>query len=446
MSSFKKKAVTPVTVTVVLLLSWLFSPKAMAQPDQSRNSATNFSRPLSLSETKRLATANNWDLLAAAAGVDIAIAQKIVAREFPNPSFSVSTTSIRVDGQSNSGPDGNGFWDRSYDTIIAVNQLFEIGGKRRNRKVSAQANLEGARAQFLDAKRTLDLAVTKAYVAAAQSEETVRVLLKSAETLDEEAKLAELRFKAGEISSSDKSQIEITSRRFKLDAETARANAAQARIGLEVLIGLSRPRGEITLADHLDDLCAEPPPIVSAPQGFRRPDIVAAEAALRKADADIRLQKANRIPDPTILAQYEHQPPDKFNTMGIGVSFPLPLWNRNRGNILAAEAAREQARFALEKIQAQAVADVLTSKLAYQDSIKKWRTYRDEIRPKSEGVRQALAYAYAKGGTSLLDMLVAERNDNDIRLAATQAAGDAAAALAALRAATTEISPGETNK
>jgi cobalt-zinc-cadmium efflux system outer membrane protein len=196
----------------------------------------------------------------------------------------------------------------------------------------------------------------------------------------------------------------------------------------------------------LDDLCAEPPPLVSAPEGFRRPDIVAAEAALRKADADIRLQKANRIPDPTILAQYEHQPPDKVNTTGIGVSFPLPLWNRNRGNILAAEAAWEQARFALEKIQVQAAADMLTSELAYQDSIKKWRTYRDEIRPKSEGVRQALAYAYAKGGTSLLDMLVAERNDNDIRLAATQAAGDAAAALAALRAATTGISPGETNK
>src|SRR6267143_5835185 len=111
MSSFKKKAVTPVTVTVVLLLSWLFSLKAIAQAAHSHGSATNLSRPLSLSDAKRLATANNWDLLAAAAGVDVAIAQKIVAREFPNPSFSVSTTSIRVDGQSNSGLDGNGFWD-----------------------------------------------------------------------------------------------------------------------------------------------------------------------------------------------------------------------------------------------------------------------------------------------------------------------------------------------
>ena len=66
-------------------------------------------------------------------------------------------------------------WDRSYDTIFAINQLFEVGGKRRSRKASAQAGFEGAKAQLLDARRTLDLAVAKAYVAAAQAEENVRV-------------------------------------------------------------------------------------------------------------------------------------------------------------------------------------------------------------------------------------------------------------------------------
>src|SRR5438445_23794 len=235
MSRYPQRALSRIAVFRTLLLVWFYLPSTKAQNNQSMGAGA--SRPLSLAEAKRLAISNNWDLLATAAGVDAAVAQKIVAREFPNPSFSASTTSIHVDGQSNSGAGDNGLWDRRYDTVFAINQLFEIGGKRRNRKASAQANFEGARAQFLDVKRTLDLSVTKAYVTAAQSEETVRVLLKSAETLDEEAKLAELRFKSGEISSSDKSQIEITSGRFKLDAETARANAAQARIALEILIG-----------------------------------------------------------------------------------------------------------------------------------------------------------------------------------------------------------------
>ncbi len=101
-----------------------------------------------------MAFEKNWDLLAAAAGVEAATAQKIVAHEFPNPTLSLSSTYINVDNHPNSTAEGNGLWDRSYDTIFAINQLFEIGGKRRNRKDSAQAGFEGAKAQFFDARRT----------------------------------------------------------------------------------------------------------------------------------------------------------------------------------------------------------------------------------------------------------------------------------------------------
>ena len=45
-----------------------------------------------------------------------------------------------------------------------------------------------------------------------------------------------------------------------------------------------------------------------------------------------------RSPDPTLLVQYEREPPDQANTLGFGISFPLPLWNRNKGGILAAQS------------------------------------------------------------------------------------------------------------
>jgi cobalt-zinc-cadmium efflux system outer membrane protein len=323
--------------------------------------------------------------------------------------------------------------------VAAVNQLFEIGGKRRNRKASAQAGLEEAKAQFQDARRTLEFGVTKAYVSAAQAEENVRVLLKSAATLRQEAHLAEVRLKAGEISGSDKSQIEISADRLELEARAAESAAAQARVGLEVLLGGTHPKGQLELADSLDAECEKSPPSDTDRSALNRPDVAAAAAALRKAEADLRLQKANRIPDPTFLAQYEHEPPENPNTAGLGVSFPLSLWNRNRGGILAAEAAREQARLALEKTQAQAFADIATAQFAYGDAIQRWRRYRDAIRPQSEEIRKTIAYAYEKGGASLLELLAAERNDNEVRLATAQAASEAAVALAGLRAATREF-------
>ena len=393
-----------------------------------------------------MAFEKNWDLLAAAAGVDAATAQKIVAHEFPNPTLSLSTSYINVDNHPNSTPEGNTLWDRSYDTIFAINQLFEIGGKRRNRKASAQAGFEGAKAQLFDARRTLDMAVAKAYVAAAQAEENVRVLMQSAGTLREEAKIAEVRLRAGEISASDKSQIEITAEQFELNAQSARAAAAQARVALEVLLGVPRPQDDCVLTDRLDKLCDLPAPASTNSIGTWRPDVVAAEATLRKAEADLRFQKSMRVPDPTVMAEYEHQPPDFPNSVGFGVSLPLPLWNRNRGNILAAESAMEQARLAFEKAKAQAIADIAVARLAYEDALKRWRSYRQSIGPKSEQIRKTMAYAYQKGGASLLDLLVAERNDNDVRLAAAQAASDTAATAAAFRAATEEIKPSQVMK
>jgi outer membrane protein, heavy metal efflux system len=401
---------------------------------------------VTLAEAQRFALERNWDLLAAAVGVDAATAQKIVAHEFPNPTFTIDTFKIGIAGTSSSTPEGNGVWQRSYDTIFAINQLFEIGGKRRDRQVSAQAGYESARAQFFEAKRTLDLAIAKAYVAAAQAQENVGVLRQSAETLRQEAQIADVRFKAGEISSSDKSQIEITAERFELDAKAAETAAAQARVTLEVPMGLSQPKGELALSERLELLSAQAAPPATNLWGIGRPDVLAAEAATRKAEADWRLQRAMRVPDPSVLAQYEHEPPDSLNTVGFGVSFPLPLWNRNRGNIQAAQAAREQARLAYEKACAQAAADIAIARMAYEDAVRRWQSYRESIRPKSEQVRKTLAYAYQKGGASLLDMLVAERNDNEVRLAAMQAASDAAAALASLKAATQVIEASQLKK
>ena len=157
--------------------------------------------------------------------------------------------------------------------------------------------------------------------------------------------------------------------------------------------------------------------------------------ASAKAESDLRLQKAQRVPDPTFFGQYEHEPPDLPNTVGFGVSFPLPLWNRNKGSISAAQATLEQTRVQAEKVRAQAAADVAVAQNSYASALFRWQRYRDELQPKSAKISETVAYAYQKGGASLLDLLSAQRNDNDVRFATAQAAADAATAAAALKAA-----------
>jgi outer membrane protein, heavy metal efflux system len=406
----------------------------------SKNSASDTTTSsLSLGEAKRLAFVRNWDLLAAKSDVDLATAQRLVAREFPNPMASLSVQKISIDNHSSGTSEGNGFWERNYDTIAAVNQLIEIGGKRRARKDSATAGLHSAEARLADARRTLDAGVTQAYVAVLVAEEKRQILTDSAASLRKEAGIAEARQRAGEISLADKSQIEIAAERLELDATSAEADARNATITLETVLGMRQPQGTLHLGDSLEPLAEIRPAETNLQAALtRRPDIRAAESARTKAEADARLQRAMRIPDPTFLGQYEHEPPDQPNTLGFGVSFPLPLWNRNRGNITAAEAAVQQANVQLAKLEAQAAAEIVSSQTTYSASLSRWQRYRDQLAPKSRQIRETVVFAYEKGGASLLDLLSAQRNDNDVRLATAQAAADTANAAAALRAARNE--------
>ena len=409
--------------------------------------ATNvISARLQLAEARRLAFERNWDLLAAKADVDIATAQGLVSREFPNPIVGVSVMKIPTDGQPASTVLGNSFFHRSYDTIASFNQLIEIGGKRSARKVSAKAGIEGAVARFADARRLLDLAVTRAFVASLLADEQTRVLRASAESLRREAGIAETRYKAGDISRADRDQIAISADRLELDASRAESDAHAARIQLEILLGTPEAKGDLALDGSLSELTRETMeqvegPSSAVPSVADRPDVRAAVAAVRKADADLRLQKAQRVPDPTFLVQYEREPPDKNDTVGFGVSFPLPLWNWNRGNIAAAAAVRSQAEGHVRQAKANARGEIAIALHELATAKERSQRYVTQIVPHSAAITQTVRFAYEKGGASLLDLLTAERNDNEVRLAAASAAADAANATAALRAATSATPP-----
>ena len=407
-----------------------FQPQALAQNDSA---ATNI---LSLADARRVAFQRNWDLLAAKSGIDAAQAQLIVAKEFPNPTFSYSTA--KISSHENSTPLGNGLWSRSYDTIFAVNQLIEIGGKRRDRKTSAEAGITGARARFYDARRLLDQGVTKAYVAALLAGENARILNESAAMLHHEVAIAQARLKAGDISDSDEKQIENNADVFELQAKSAESAAVQARITVEILLGESQPKGIWTPVETLAQMSVTAPQSGDSKTNALRPDVLAAQADLSQSKSDLKLQKAMRIPDPTFSFLVEHNPPGggpPEDTVGIGVSFPLPLWNWNRGEIKTAQATVDKNALALAKVRAQAAADIASAQSEFQEASARLGCYQNQILPKSQKVRESVAFAYEKGGSSLVDLLEAERADNDARLATAQAMADATSAVADLKAA-----------
>ena len=399
---------------------------------------------LTLADAKRLAFERNWDLLAAKSGMDAATAQLLVAKEFPNPNLSVATA--RIGDRQNSTTLGNGLWARSYDTIFAVNQLIEIGGKRQDRQLAARAGVLGAKARFLDAKRLLEQGVTKAYVGALLANETARSLRESAGYMQHEQEIAAARFNAGDLAESDLKQIQVAAGQYILQANAAEVAAVQARIAVEILLGLSQPKGDWQADDSLEQISGGISVTTEPRASAVRPDVLAAETDVRAAEANLKLQKANRIPDPTLSVQYEHNPPGggpPTDTLGLGVSFPLPLWNLNRGGIAAARAAVEQSNLARAKLRAQAAGDLANAVVSHREATERWQRYREQIRPQSASARASVIFKFEKGGATLVDLLAAQRTDNDVRLATAQALADAISTAADLAAAQTALTETE---
>lgn len=391
---------------------------------------------LTLAEALSLAHDRNPDLLAARADLESARAQRQTAIALPNPVLAYSTSKIPTDGSTASTIHGNDFYSRSYDTVVSASQLVEIGGKRKDRRVSAFEGIVGATAHLADAARLLDAAVVRAYSAAGVARASAAIARETAASFGKTAGLAEEREAAGEISRSEKVQIEIAAGRFLADAaqaELAYANAARA---LGALLN-------IPAAAPAEDLDAPGEITASSSAGAQgdatslasRPDLAALEAAVRKAEADLALQEAFHVPDPTFLTQYERQPPDERNTVGFGVSFPLPVFNHNSGAIRAAQIALESARRDLARGRVRVQQDLATTRDAFETARMRALRLVNDLLPKAQSVRDTVRFAYEQGAASLLELLEAERNANDIRLAAVAARGDLAAARADFLAA-----------
>jgi cobalt-zinc-cadmium efflux system outer membrane protein len=393
---------------------------------------------LTLAAARQQALAHSWDLLAAKSDLDQATAQSLLAREIQNPSLSSTVSQIPLDGSPTGTAAGNGLFERSYQTELVVSQLLEGHGKRRLRRASAAAGIDAASARFADARRVLDAAVAKDYAAAALAEANGRLLALAAQSLAQSARIAGARFAAGDISASDRQQIEVEAARFALEARTSEATARNARIALDVLLGMPAPAGNWHAADSLEELAQAAGSLrIGAPsaEAPARPDLVAAEAALHRSELDLALEAARRVPDPTLLLLYDHIPPDRTSALGVGISIDLPVWNRHQGAVATASVARDQAARERERVRALIAGERATARTAFANAAERFNDYQREILPKALEVRETVVYAYQNGGASLLELLEAERNANDLRLAAAQAAADLVSAAADLSSA-----------
>lgn len=375
----------------------------------SRSTLSVQSLRLSLDEAMALFLRQNLDLLIAKFGIEFSKGQQITAGLFPNPVVSVGAVSSPFQGRT---------WSSGGQVVPQVQQLFELAGKRGFRIDSAQFGTQSAEAGFEDAVRQLSLAVKDAYY---RTQLALRRLSLAEENRDRFSRILEIntiRFKKGYIAEVDLIRIRLQFIDFQSQVIQSIQDAESARSDLRQLLRLS-PATQVDLTTELTYRRLDPDiGRLRAVAMDARPDLRAKRLTFSQREAERNLAKAYRVPDVTIGAGYAVQGargPDNSNQMALSLGLPLPLFNRNQGGIMQAEAAVQMAEADLNKTLNQVENQV---DIAYRNLIQSRRLVEAFLGGVLDDARSTLTIverAYERGGATILDLLDAARTSRMIQ-------------------------------
>ena len=373
---------------------------------------------LTLEQALEMADERNPRLRAGAAQIDASRAGITTARAYPNPSVSAQAGHQRYRVPGNvSG------LVQSY----TISQPLELGQLRPTRIELAQRETEVSERSLASTRLSVLAAVRRAFFQALRSQGEINILSENLRTVEEFRKRIEVRVQTGEAG-----RLEL----YRADAELATARTAVTSARLRYVSSLAQLRGaigsplgtDVQLSGGLD-----PPATLPTLEELRKdvlarhPDLAVANTAIRRAEARLDYETAQRRPQPSLVAEVD-RPPDT-PTYRVGIEIPLPFWNRREGPIAEA-AAQVRAADALaesRRIELLALAEGAYGR--YELATQQLQAFEQGLlRAGEEGLRAAEA-AYRLGERGILEVLDAQRVLRTVRLDFHNAQFDRQAAL-----------------
>jgi outer membrane protein, heavy metal efflux system len=365
--------------------------------------------PISREQAVETALARGARLGVARADTMVAYAELLTARALQNPTLA-----------------------GSYSKAVPQYHLtadipFDYPWIRRTRIRSAEVGRLAAqyRFQFERAAVALDADTTYTRVLAAQAR--VRLSRRNAEDADSLLHMAVARRDAGDASDLDVALATVSAGQQENVAAADSLTYLSVVLDLQTVIGLEAGRVIMAPTDSLTT-----PPIVSllpvsdsvmpladsaaAHDGAPPLSLAAAQAAYESALLASRLQRRSVFGSPSLTVGFETGDPTGGETgilPTVGVAFPVPLLDRNRGPIAQANAQRERARAELTLARVEAQARIARARRELAIALSKVERDRLLITSASRVAAMSLT-AYREGASSLPNVLEAQRNARDV--------------------------------
>ena len=410
-------------------------PAQTPSPPQAPQAQTLAQKPgavtITLEDAIQMALEHNHNLLAARTTIQQSQAAETTANLRPNPVLLGDSQFLPAFQPSQFSSD---YIDNTAQFDLGLSYLFERGKKRQHRVQAARDQTAVTRSQVADNERSLAFTVASQFINVELAESTLALANENLKSFQNSVDIGESRYRAGDISEDDLLKIKLQLLQFQTDVSAARLARVQGLSDLRQLLGYESISADYDVAGAFDYQ-----PVNGKLEDFQakalqtRPDLRAAQQGVTAANSQLQLQKAIAKKDVTGQVSYTHL--GDINNISLFGQIPLPIFDRNQGEIartgFAITQAQEQEKFA----SGQVITDVRDAFESMRSNDQIVGLYRSGYLDQAQQSRDISEYSYRHGAASLLDFLDAERSYRATELAYRQALASYLIALEQLRQA-----------
>ncbi|MBC3413058.1 TolC family protein [Pseudomonas sp. SWRI51] len=348
---------------------------------------------LSLAQALDAAYAQNPELAAVGREIGIAEGERRQAGLLPNPELSWEVEDTRRSTST---------------TTVMLSQALELGGKRGARVELAQAGQSIAQLQLERQRNALRAEVIQAYHGALRAQTALELAQQSQALTERGVRVAEGRVKAGQSSPVEATRAQVQLAQAQAAVRRAQSGRSVAWQALARLTGNTESRFE-----QLDAASLSPGPAPRVEQLLARVEQSAdwrlAAAQIEQGDASLGSARAQRIPNLTVSVGSQYSREDRERVNVVGLSMPLPLFDRNQGNVLAAARRADQARDLYTAVSLRLHSETRSAAEQWASAMQDVQAYDRTILPSAQQAVDTATRGFEMGKFAFLDVLDAQR-------------------------------------
>jgi cobalt-zinc-cadmium efflux system outer membrane protein len=314
---------------------------------------------------------------------------------WPNPTveLGVSDALGKEDGQG--GTDVNQF---SIRQSLPVSGRLGLQGKR------AEANLKQAEAELGQQALLLEYEAARVFHSLQLNRAQWRLAEQRLESADEFRHIGRRREQAGDLSRLERLRLDVVRESARQLLVSAEGDYRESLADFQTLLNLAGAEPDLALLEHPPAL----PPLAELDARLEfHPALLAARQVVEAARHGVDVARANRFADPELWLARERDflGDRRQDVTAFGVAVTLPLWDRGKGNIDAAQAVKQKAQFELEALQRRHGNQLRLSHLHLSHLIGQVQEYRVNVLEPAEEIFQLTRKGFAAGQVEILNLV-----------------------------------------